>query len=131
MPLVVRPLLTALDQAQSYRNQLIPNSFFALPLLAATRQASYPWGHQRPPVRLPLSFYKELKRRNVYRVGTAYVVTAWLIIQVVETIFRAFGFGNAAVRTVVNLIKGQHSGDGNVYDAVHSGVCFSNHDRIG
>jgi adenylate cyclase len=45
-----------------------------------------------------MSFYRELKRRNVLRVGAAYVVVAWLIIQVVETIFPAFGFGESAVR---------------------------------
>ena len=45
-----------------------------------------------------MSLYAELKRRNVLRVAAAYVVTAWLIIQVVETIFPAFGFGDAAVR---------------------------------
>jgi TolB-like protein/Tfp pilus assembly protein PilF len=45
-----------------------------------------------------MSLFEELKRRNVLRVGTAYVVVAWLIIQVVETIFPAFGFGDPAVR---------------------------------
>jgi len=47
-----------------------------------------------------MSFFGELKRRNVIRVGAAYVVAAWLVIQVVETIFPAFGFGDAAVRIV-------------------------------
>jgi len=47
-----------------------------------------------------MSFFAELKRRNVLRVGAAYIVTAWLVIQVVETIFPAFGFGDAAVRYV-------------------------------
>jgi TolB-like protein/Tfp pilus assembly protein PilF len=47
-----------------------------------------------------LSLFNELKRRNVLRVGAAYVVLAWLVIQVVETIFPAFGFGDAAVRIV-------------------------------
>ena len=42
----------------------------------------------------------ELKRRNVLRVGAAYVVTAWLVIQVVETILPAFGFGDSIVRYV-------------------------------
>jgi TolB-like protein/Tfp pilus assembly protein PilF len=53
-----------------------------------------------------VSFFIELKRRNVIRVAAAYVVTAWLIIQVVETIFPAFGYGDAAVRiaTVVLAI---------------------------
>jgi TolB-like protein len=47
-----------------------------------------------------VSFLNELKRRNVLRVGAAYIVTAWLVIQVVETIFPAFGFGDAAIRYV-------------------------------
>jgi len=48
-----------------------------------------------------MSLWNELKRRNVIRVAAAYVVTAWLVVQVVETIFPAFGFGDAAVRLVV------------------------------
>ena len=47
-----------------------------------------------------MSLIRELQRRNVIRVVTAYVVTAWLVIQVVETIFPAFGFGDAAIRIV-------------------------------
>ena len=47
-----------------------------------------------------MSLLNELKRRNVFRVGAAYVVVAWLVIQVVETILPAFGFGVAAVRIV-------------------------------
>ena len=50
-----------------------------------------------------MSFFAELKRRNVFRVGAAYVVFAWLVIQVVETIFPAFGFGDAAIRTTTIL----------------------------
>lgn len=52
-----------------------------------------------------MSFIGELKQRNVLRVGTAYVVIAWLVIQVVETILPAFGFGDAAVR-IVTIIFG-------------------------
>ena len=48
-----------------------------------------------------MNFFSELKRRNVLRVATAYIVVAWLVIQVVETIFPAFGFGDPAVRLVV------------------------------
>ena len=52
-----------------------------------------------------MSFLDELKRRNVIRVATAYVVAAWLIVQVVGTIFPAFGFGSGAVRiTVIALV---------------------------
>ena len=48
-----------------------------------------------------MSLFAELKRRNVLRVAAAYVAVAWLVIQVVETIFPAFGFGDAAIRGVV------------------------------
>jgi len=51
-----------------------------------------------------MSLFNELKRRNVFRAGAAYVVTAWLIIRVVETIFPAFGLGDAAVRLVVIVL---------------------------
>jgi len=43
----------------------------------------------------------ELKRRNVFRVAAAYIVSAWLIIQVVETVFPPFGFGDNAIRAIV------------------------------
>lgn len=51
-----------------------------------------------------MSFYSELKRRNVLRVGAAYVAISWLLIQVVETIFPAFGFGAGAIRIVIILL---------------------------
>ena len=37
------------------------------------------------------SFFEELKRRNVFRVGVAYVVVSWLIIQVIETVSDPLG----------------------------------------
>ena len=52
----------------------------------------------------PLSIYQELKRRNVIRVGAAYVVGAWLLIQVAETIFPLFGFDDTPARIVVVLL---------------------------
>ena len=51
-----------------------------------------------------MSFFSELKRRNVIRVATAYVVASWLIIQVIETIFPAFGFGDDAIRLVITVL---------------------------
>jgi len=51
-----------------------------------------------------MSFFTELKRRNVIRVATAYVIAAWIIIQVVETIFPAFGFGDSTIRLVVIVL---------------------------
>ncbi len=51
-----------------------------------------------------MSLFNELKRRNVLRVTAAYVVVSWLVIQMVETIFPAFGFGDAAVRLVTIVL---------------------------
>jgi len=51
-----------------------------------------------------VSFISELKRRNVIRAGVAYVVAAWAIIQVVETILPAFGFVEVAIRVVVIVL---------------------------
>ncbi len=51
-----------------------------------------------------MSFLGELKRRNVIRVAMAYIVAAWLVIQVVETVFPAFGFGPGAVRLTVVVL---------------------------
>jgi TolB-like protein/predicted Zn-dependent protease len=52
----------------------------------------------------PLSLFNELKRRNVLRVGAAYVVLAWLLIQVAETIFPLFGFDDTPARIVVIVL---------------------------
>lgn len=51
-----------------------------------------------------MQLFAELKRRNVFRVAAAYLVSAWLIIQVVETIFPPFGFGDSAIRAVVIML---------------------------
>lgn len=51
-----------------------------------------------------MSLYEELKRRNVLRVATAYIVAAWLIIQVVETTFPAFGFSDGALRLAIIVL---------------------------
>lgn len=51
-----------------------------------------------------MSFFNELKRRNVFRAGAAYVVLSWLVVQVVETVLPAFGFGDGAVRVTVLLL---------------------------
>ena len=51
-----------------------------------------------------MSFLNELKRRNVLRVGAAYVVCSWLLIQVAETIFPLFGYGDTPARLVVIIL---------------------------
>lgn len=49
------------------------------------------------------SFLAELKRRHVYKVGAAYVVGAWLLVQVATQVFPFFEVPNAWVRWVVIL----------------------------
>ena len=47
-----------------------------------------------------MSFFEELKRRDVFRVGIAYTVTAWLLIQVTDIIFPRIGLPGSAVKTI-------------------------------
>ena len=51
-----------------------------------------------------MSLLNELKRRNVLRVGAAYIVGAWLLIQVTETVFPLFGFDDTPARIVVIML---------------------------
>ena len=51
-----------------------------------------------------MSLLNELKRRNVIRVGIAYALASWLIIQVIETLFPVFDFSNEAIRIVVIIL---------------------------
>src|SRR5258708_7082858 len=48
-------------------------------------------------------FFSELKRRRVYSVAVAYVVVAWLLIQVATQVFPFFNIPNWVVRLVVLL----------------------------
>ena len=49
------------------------------------------------------SFFAELKRRRVYSVAVAYVVVAWLLIQVATQVFPFFDIPAWVVRLVVLL----------------------------
>ena len=51
-----------------------------------------------------MSLLQELQRRNVIRVATAYVVAAWLIVQVAETTLEAFGFGSDTLRLLIIVL---------------------------
>jgi TolB-like protein len=51
-----------------------------------------------------MSLFNELKRRNVLRVGAAYVVAAWLVVQVVETLFPIYGISDATIRVVISVL---------------------------
>lgn len=48
-----------------------------------------------------MSFFTELKRRNVLRTAAAYLAFAWLSIEVSDTLLPLFGFDSSAVRILV------------------------------
>lgn len=52
----------------------------------------------------PLSLLTELKRRNVLRAAAAYVAAAWLLIQVAETTFPAFGLDEGKLRILIVVL---------------------------
>jgi len=48
-----------------------------------------------------VNFIQELKNRNIPRVALAYLVTAWLVIQIADTIFPYIGLTISTVTTVI------------------------------
>ncbi len=51
-----------------------------------------------------MSFFEELKRRNVFRVGIAYVVAAWLLVQMLEIAADAFDAPAWVLKIVMTLL---------------------------
>jgi TolB-like protein len=51
-----------------------------------------------------MSFFDELKRRNVFRVGIAYVVVGWLVTQVLEIVLESFGSPPWVMKTTLVLL---------------------------
>jgi TolB-like protein/tetratricopeptide (TPR) repeat protein len=50
------------------------------------------------------SWFAELKRRNVIRVGAAYVAVAWLLVQVADTVLPAFELPSGTLKTILIAI---------------------------
>lgn len=51
-----------------------------------------------------MSIFNELKRRNVFKVGIAYTIIAWLVAQVLQLVFESFGTPDWAIKTVLVLL---------------------------
>lgn len=51
-----------------------------------------------------MGFVSELKRRSVVRVGMAYALAAWLLVQIAETLFSAFNVPDSVFRGLVILL---------------------------
>lgn len=51
-----------------------------------------------------MSLVSELKRRNVFRIALFYVVSAWLLVQVAETVLPVFGVPDVFIRGIIVLL---------------------------
>jgi TolB-like protein len=51
-----------------------------------------------------MSFFSELKRRNVYKVAIAYAVVGWLLVQVATQVFPFLEIPNWAIRLIILLV---------------------------
>src|SRR5210317_1190960 len=51
-----------------------------------------------------MSFFAELKRRNVIRVGIAYAVVSWVIAQIAEFAFENFGAPDWVLKSLVVVL---------------------------
>ena len=51
-----------------------------------------------------MSFFAELKRRNVFRMAGLYLVGAWLLVQVASTVLPMFGAPDWLPRSIVILL---------------------------
>ncbi|MEJ8569574.1 tetratricopeptide repeat protein [Elongatibacter sediminis] len=51
-----------------------------------------------------MSFFAELRRRNVFRVGIAYLVTAWLVAQIADVVLGVIGSPDWVMRTLVLVL---------------------------
>ena len=52
----------------------------------------------------PKKFFSELQRRKVYRVAIAYIVAAWVLIQVATQVFPFYEIPNWAIRLVISSL---------------------------
>src|SRR6267154_5941741 len=50
------------------------------------------------------NFFAELQRRHVYKVGAAYAVAGWLVVQIVTQVFPIFEVSALAQRIIVLVI---------------------------
>lgn len=50
------------------------------------------------------SFFAELKRPHIYRVGAGYVVVAWVLAQVVDLLSQVFGIPHSIAQPAILLL---------------------------
>ena len=50
------------------------------------------------------SFFEELKQRSVLRVGAGYLVVAWLLVQIADTVFPYIGLSDRIITLIITLL---------------------------
>ena len=50
-----------------------------------------------------MSFFGELRRRNVFRVGVAYLVLGWVVVQITDVVAPALGLPEFTLKLVIWL----------------------------
>ena len=53
---------------------------------------------------MTMSFFGELRRRNVFKVGVLYIVSCWIILQVADLLFNAFELPPQWIRMVLAVL---------------------------
>ena len=53
-----------------------------------------------------MSFIEELKRRNVFRVGVAYIVASWLVLQVADLVLENINAPDWVIQAMVMVPAG-------------------------
>jgi TolB-like protein/Tfp pilus assembly protein PilF len=51
-----------------------------------------------------MKFFEELKKRNVYKAGAAYVVTGWLLLQIVDVVGPGFGWPESLTALITKIL---------------------------
>ncbi|MBT8284907.1 MAG: hypothetical protein HKO75_05925, partial [Flavobacteriaceae bacterium] len=51
------------------------------------------------------NFFQELQRRHVVKAGLAYLVGAWLLVQVLSIVLPAFGLGQGWMKTTLVILS--------------------------
>src|SRR5207244_3801907 len=74
------------------------------PLRSARRKNCSSRGIQISDLPEMNNFFAEVKRRNVYKVGIAYIVAGWALSQGIAQVFPVFDIPNWIIRLIVLLI---------------------------
>ncbi len=79
-------------------------SHISMILLARLRNSAYSWPLSGAERLDQMSIFAELKRRNVIRVAIAYVITAWLILQVADVVLGNIEAPGWVFRTILLVV---------------------------